>query len=377
MCMVAPAFNHAIGSHCLRPTSRDLHSRPSPGTSLNMSSPLIRRSPTTGADLPAEIIDQILSAVIDSCGPPVLNLSHERKKTLGACALTCRHWARRCRRKLFASLSLRSRDDVRQLLWSISHPIHDIPSLKECRVWWNLEWNEPQEPWIHQLLLKFPMDRDAGSPRRDYLELSRSSIGSATDTHVKPFTPSSLSASLPRTLPWRLLPIAHLHLFNLRFRHVRDLFRLVHSVGRVYNLHCMCLTFEDEATWASGPRFHATTHSLKTIIIPQRGDPEAEANLAFRMLSAITTHQHYPRLLDSYLPQFMTRLAHLSRHTNSISTSSQFESYYTIDIGMSYTDCGGNKLNFAFRYVNHHMVCTVARLGIRTSGRIAVLLATQ
>lgn len=66
----------------------------------------------TAADLPAELIDKTIRYLDSQYFGPDYNYRTRvnlKKKDLGNISLTCRHWARRCRPRLFRHIQLETR----------------------------------------------------------------------------------------------------------------------------------------------------------------------------------------------------------------------------------------------------------------------------
>lgn len=75
-----------------------------------------------------------------------------RKRGLAACGLTCRYWASVMRPLLFATLTLRSAEDVAQLMTFLRSATSLRPTLPECIDRLDIEMQGFQTlPWIHHI----------------------------------------------------------------------------------------------------------------------------------------------------------------------------------------------------------------------------------
>ena len=101
-----------------------------------------------GTRLPAEILHAILLRVHDG------GFDYSPKQGLAACSLVCRHWAALIRPMLFGRLTLRSAEDVAQLLAFLRAPAVFGQLLKSLVRAVYLEEDQARRnvPWGHQFL---------------------------------------------------------------------------------------------------------------------------------------------------------------------------------------------------------------------------------
>ncbi|KIP08696.1 hypothetical protein PHLGIDRAFT_366494 [Phlebiopsis gigantea 11061_1 CR5-6] len=102
-------------------------------------------------DIPDELIANIVECTVyfqaDASEADIIRL---RQRALGTLSLVCRQWMRRLRRRIFNVLTIRSKDDLKQLLHFLDHPGTIQPTLAEClhpiRVSHTGSWGLP---WLH------------------------------------------------------------------------------------------------------------------------------------------------------------------------------------------------------------------------------------
>lgn len=207
--------------------------------------------------LPPEIFDDVITAfTVWPTFNPALGV-RMTKREIGQCSLVCRHWARRCRYWLFASVIVHSRADFDSLLRLIDAAVEidGIPSLVECIQEIEIKHRGAWEvPWFHQILQHLQA-RDMDIEKENIvLEIcdayvpDSDSDSSSTQPDVKShYAPRSLSTSLPRTVPRSLFSHEVLRLSDLRFRTVRDLLRLIHDQADLTFIFWKRISFDEGA----------------------------------------------------------------------------------------------------------------------------------
>lgn len=170
------------------------------------------------------------------------------KSELGACSLVCRHWARRCRYWVFASVALKSREDFVALLHLIdsAEEFDEFPSLRECIQEVNIQHSGAWEiPWYHCILAEFTAREIELDPDRVALELKESYVAAAAaGAQMAHYAPRSLSTSLPRTMPRSLFSHGILTLSDMRFRRVQDLLRLIDDQADLQQITWVRVSFD-------------------------------------------------------------------------------------------------------------------------------------
>lgn len=173
------------------------------------------------------------------------------KREIGACSMTCRYWAMKCRYWMFASISLKSREDFDSFLQLIdtATEMEDIPSLAECIQEIDVRHSGPWVvPWFHHILREL-RDRDIElDSERISLEVKEAYVPESERGSVSKYAPRSLSTSLPRTIPRSLFSHGVLHLTDLRFRCVRDLVRLIDDQADLTIIVWKRIAFDEGAT---------------------------------------------------------------------------------------------------------------------------------
>ncbi|EKM50587.1 uncharacterized protein PHACADRAFT_263948 [Phanerochaete carnosa HHB-10118-sp] len=197
--------------------------------------------------IPLELFDIVIDSF--TSGPtynPGLGVRMS-KCELGACSLVCRHWARRCRYSIFASVSLRSREDFHALLHLIdtAEEIYDIPPLTECIQEVNVLHSGPWAvPWYHLILKELTAREIELESDCITLELKETYVPEPPGSSDVHYAPRSLSTSLPRTMPRSLFSHAVLSLADLRFKRVRDLLRLIDDQGDLQQITWARISFD-------------------------------------------------------------------------------------------------------------------------------------
>jgi hypothetical protein len=254
--------------------------------------------------LPPELFDGIIKSYTTIGGPgvnPALAVQMT-KRELGACSLTCRFWARKCRPQILSFISLRSHEDFKQLLHLIDSAmeIEDIPSLAQCieeiEVIHSGPWAVPWFHRIHRELTARDVDLD---PDRISLEIkgayvpesvrsseTQSNEAQPNDAETKGYAPRSLSTSLPRTLPRSLYSHGRLDLSDMRIRTVKDMLRLIDTQADLSFIAWKRLTFDEGAT-VPPPRTRTRRvwGGMETVSMSEWTNIELEMRIMFLLAS--------------------------------------------------------------------------------------------
>ena len=192
--------------------------------------------------LPPELVHAILIRMRDENENYLLI-----KRGLASCSQTCRYWAASIRPLLFGSLTLRSREDVAQLVASLDADYLQ-PALSDCIH--SIDVVEDQasakSPCSHQLIR---LHRRL--PRADFLGWTVKGAPAASDGQdLRALKTRSLLpfSTIPRTLPPSTLHQFHrLTLTGLSLRSLQDLASLVGNQILCEQLILDNVTFTEEA----------------------------------------------------------------------------------------------------------------------------------
>ena len=188
----------------------------------------------SGGDIPIELIERIMSLLAVNTHPGY-RLSMD-KRGIGACSLVCRSWTSICQKKIFESLTLRSADDVHQVLELLRAPNSRIGEyIKDIHI-------ETQSltspPWIHNLAPVWRLLSHLPRQLEYYRNLDRPTSVTIRGPCPKRLGPiRSIHQALPRHPRMFSRSIQRLHLCNIAFRKFDD---LAHLVGEM-----LCLTYLD------------------------------------------------------------------------------------------------------------------------------------
>ena len=209
------------------------------------------------------------------------------KQEVGACSLTSRHWAQKCRYWAFASISLHSREDFDNFLHLVdtAHEMENIPSLVECIQEIDVRHSGPWTlPWFHRILKELK-DRDIElDNERISLEITEAYVPESQDESdaVSKYAPRSLSTYLPRTIPRSLFSHSVLHLSNLRFRLVRDLLRLIDDQADLLMIDWKQISFDEGAVVPPArSRSRRSWMGMEEITTSEWSDIEMELRVMF------------------------------------------------------------------------------------------------
>lgn len=171
----------------------------------------------SGAELPSEVICFIVQGLHDGSRPQGTSV----KAGLAACSLTCRYWAEMLQPFLFGSLTLRSSEDVTQLL----DFFRSSPALADFV--WDLQVRQRSHShlWFHHV------NKLVAYLREDTyvtLTIDGSTSLPLPDTTKKLRSPASVQLySLPRTLPGSILQMTRITIDGVELRRRSDLVRFI------------------------------------------------------------------------------------------------------------------------------------------------------
>ncbi len=102
--------------------------------------------------LPPEVVTSILDYLVPVIHPRLdMSYSPKYKHNLGACALTCRDWAQKCRPLMYRQITLYSGEDLDRLLDLMEDPSSPIPySIRKLRL-----HDSSVRAWTYRALLIF------------------------------------------------------------------------------------------------------------------------------------------------------------------------------------------------------------------------------
>ncbi len=175
-------------------------------------------SSMSAANIPPELFQEILRFPVLAVFEPFhRNYVKVNKRELGAYSLVCKHWAKMCQPHLFEDVTLRSREDLEQLLSFLDSSVSAV-----SRYIWRIQLGQKglSVPWIHLLSLwVFPKLRRSVVPVVLHLESPMGALSSASFR--------SIHFALPRTHPSFSSKINHMKLSHITFRSFLDLLHVV------------------------------------------------------------------------------------------------------------------------------------------------------
>ena len=181
--------------------------------------------------LPAELVHAIIVRMEDRDAD-----YRPLKRGLASCSLTCRRWAAIIRPALFHQLTLRSAEDVSQLIALLRVPDFMGCALGDCIRWLEVVDDSASAPgtipWSHQILR---LDRQLPS-----VSIALTIEGAPADG-LK-CSSSLLFSLLPRSLPVSAMALSQLTLSDLRLQSVQTLLDMVEYL-RVTDIRLYAITF--------------------------------------------------------------------------------------------------------------------------------------
>jgi hypothetical protein len=224
---------------------------------------------TTAADLPPELIRNILDEVVASysgLGP----LSYSKHDGLSVYGLTCRRWAGAVRPLIFRDVKLKQPEDIVQLLEFLDSDISVVPALSDCIEYLTVEVDPAAlvgaVPCFHHYDRLVKRLRTFSLPGASLkMRKGQDPINGESSSRLEIRSLLRvLSSSLPKTLPGALFPFNDVTLNGLRLRSSANLAYTVNSLPTVRLCYCSDLTFtEDPAT----PRLRIRRRLSKLIYV--------------------------------------------------------------------------------------------------------------
>ncbi|KAJ3559789.1 hypothetical protein NM688_g127 [Phlebia brevispora] len=255
----------------------------------------------TGADVPAELFDNILQymSLPDLSARDRIDVN---KRELGQLSLVCRRWADTLRWSIFWKIQLRSGEDTATFLSFLLHPCSRIRDY----IIYDLTLSQPltqypYAPWTHTVFA---------------YDLSRSMQSGYANMRIVltgPLPPGKFTKGicemLPRSVPWsfKFAKITGLELRDLHFRKVEDLLRIPRELPSLQEMECVNVTWDrspsDKALPASPARASKFSKwSRTTSTMHGRADDagyalhECTDNAAAALLAALGAQKRRDRL---------------------------------------------------------------------------------
>ncbi|KAJ3559787.1 hypothetical protein NM688_g129 [Phlebia brevispora] len=192
--------------------------------------------PTTGADIPPELFDVMFDCIQADSDRSSLHAVRMSKRELGNLALVCRRWTDIFRRKIFETITVRSREDVGALLSFVRPSERRIIKHIGYVVVSQPVTQYPYQPWTHTL------------PITDIHEFSKWGTVSTSMLLIGPLPKGrfmrSISAMLPRFVPGFFSGICQLELKNLHFRNINDLLWVPRELPSLLWVKCNSVTWD-------------------------------------------------------------------------------------------------------------------------------------
>ena len=188
--------------------------------------------------LPGELVQSILIRMWDPD-----NNWRPLKRGLTSCSLTCRHWASLIRPLLFSRLTIRSAEDISQLVALLDGADILDPSLRDCIQALDIidDRTLSSIPWNHQILVLYRR-----IPRLPWEGVKLTITNDGVDSEINPGRHSSRPfAIIPRTLPGSVMPLLRLTLSHLRLPSARSLANCVEHMC-IYTIWLKAVTFAKE-----------------------------------------------------------------------------------------------------------------------------------
>ena len=175
----------------------------------------------------------MLDFVVEHQPSPIPVSRRFTKAQLGACALTCRYWAERCRRRVFESLTLNSQKALSDLVefisvnWSFAELVTRLV----------IEQDDGCVPWTHNvprlLAHRLPNLRHLGYTNPPFFHVEAFSM----HPHIARILPVYMSSS-----GWH---ITIFELNNQRYTSFLDLVRVVGSLVELRILRCTAVSWKN------------------------------------------------------------------------------------------------------------------------------------
>lgn len=207
-------------------------------------------------DLPPEIVRQVVLHVCHLAPGLWKEPWSETKRGLAACSLTCRFWAAIVRPSLFGSLDIRSPEDLDTLTDFLDFPA-PLPGVPISDLIRTITIVHPLCALRASVLLKVQalLKRLSLEPA---VGLTIVDPGVFAGRSARPIPPSisrhSPFSDLPKTLPWKMLPLHSLTLEKVQIQRKIDVVRMLDSLPDITRITLQEVTFVDKSPITRGPR---------------------------------------------------------------------------------------------------------------------------
>lgn len=197
----------------------------------------------SAANIPPELFERILFFFTFRDRDPV-KIRHPKELT--PCALTCKYWARECRKKIFEFITLRSREDVETLFRFAQEGGDSSLSIARCLQRLKLEYTFPGQPWIHLIFLRDKTVLPYTSVSDLLIHSADSDAAKETSQRVlRGVTLRSVHQLLPRTLPVVLSQTQSFDVKGIHLQRFEDLIAATHTiVCRTNSIGCENTTWD-------------------------------------------------------------------------------------------------------------------------------------
>lgn len=164
------------------------------------------------------------------------------KRELSTCCLTCKYWAAHLRRRIFVTVTIRSREDWVTFVHFATSTVFK-PSIGVYVEYLTLQQTVPSEPWIHIPLICMP---NGLTPSLYRLHVETKGISSGEERDLNPLTLRSVYQDIPGRFPPLSAQICNFYLTNIHFRSFEDIMATVDSADCKV-VHCKELLWSDKS----------------------------------------------------------------------------------------------------------------------------------
>ncbi|KAI0798652.1 hypothetical protein BC629DRAFT_237839 [Irpex lacteus] len=206
----------------------------------------------TGADIPPELVEQILLDVCEGAWR-LLDLDEtvpNRKdaiKNVTACSLTCVYWAHICRKQLFCSVRIKNYEDMRAFVSLVVNTPTRFAPISEYVFYATLVQRVGDRPWLYLFRIQSCLTRLLQSSRIDFHIEDSPNYGTGPQRSIS----QRLFASLPRTPPSSCLQCEDLIIDKPHFVTPHDLASFLRKFSRFDSLRLTNVTWSAQVDFAS------------------------------------------------------------------------------------------------------------------------------
>ena len=243
---------------------------------------------TTGADLPPEVISNIVLLIPAGC-----------KRGLAACSLTCRYWEKSISPSLFHTIVVRNYKDLSELETFLSSKPELGAYIKYFKAAFN---SNSRQPWLHHLrkistyahdaMILLEID-GAGDRPQDSGAKKLQSLGDGSNTTRPTVHYSSISSllGLPRNLPYSTFPVHYLCLIGVNIKRRMELIRFVLSMPTLDHLSLIRISFADAYELTQPPIPHRASFTKLSVSLShckEKGDiPQLNSASSFYFAAGV------------------------------------------------------------------------------------------